>query len=234
MPGGDLMAFLPMIAIFVVFYFLLIRPQQKRAKEHKAMLEALQKGDEVVTAGGIVGRVAKLDRPVRGRRDRAERRDQRPARRDRAAAAQGHDQGAVTATSRERRRARRRRRAAHRRRPHPPAPTPSPAARHEPLSALEVHRDRRRAGRSASLYTLPNFFPRSAGGAGVRRKRDGEDRHRAARRRSRTRSRPANIPYPRRVARRDRRQGPLRRPRHAAQGARTCCRRSSATTTSSR
>ena len=60
-PGGDLMAFLPMVAIFVVFYFLLIRPQQKRAKETKAMLAALQKGDEVVTAGGIVGKVSKLD-----------------------------------------------------------------------------------------------------------------------------------------------------------------------------
>jgi preprotein translocase subunit YajC len=60
MPGGDFMTFLPMIAIFVVFYFLLIRPQQKRAKEQKAMLEALQKGDEVVTAGGIVGKIGKL------------------------------------------------------------------------------------------------------------------------------------------------------------------------------
>ena len=59
-PGSEIMTFLPMIAIFVVFYFLLIRPQQKRAKETKAMLEALQKGDEVITAGGIVGRVAKL------------------------------------------------------------------------------------------------------------------------------------------------------------------------------
>jgi preprotein translocase subunit YajC len=59
-PGSDLMAFLPMVAIFVVFYFLLIRPQQKRAKETKAMLAALQKGDEVVTAGGIVGKVSKL------------------------------------------------------------------------------------------------------------------------------------------------------------------------------
>jgi len=58
--GSDLMAFLPMILIFVVFYFLLIRPQQKKSKEHRAMLEALQKGDEVVTAGGVVGRVAKL------------------------------------------------------------------------------------------------------------------------------------------------------------------------------
>jgi preprotein translocase subunit YajC len=59
-PGADLMTFLPMIAIFVVFYFLLIRPQQKRAKETRAMLEALQKGDEVITAGGIVGKIANL------------------------------------------------------------------------------------------------------------------------------------------------------------------------------
>ena len=58
--GSDLMAFLPMVAIFVVFYFLLIRPQQKKAKEAKAMLEALQKGDEVVTAGGILGRISKI------------------------------------------------------------------------------------------------------------------------------------------------------------------------------
>jgi preprotein translocase subunit YajC len=54
------MAFLPMVAIFVVFYFLLIRPQQKRAKEQKTMLGALQKGDEVVTAGGLVGKISKL------------------------------------------------------------------------------------------------------------------------------------------------------------------------------
>ena len=54
------MSFLPIILIFVVFYFLLIRPQQKKAKEAKAMLDALQKGDEVVTAGGLLGRVTKL------------------------------------------------------------------------------------------------------------------------------------------------------------------------------
>jgi preprotein translocase subunit YajC len=59
--GGDLMAFLPMVAIFIVFYFLLIRPQQKKAKEARAMLDALQKGDEVVTAGGILGRIAKIN-----------------------------------------------------------------------------------------------------------------------------------------------------------------------------
>ena len=59
--SGSAMPFLPMIAIFVVFYFLLIRPQQKRAKETKAMLAALQKGDEVITAGGIIGKIAKLN-----------------------------------------------------------------------------------------------------------------------------------------------------------------------------
>jgi preprotein translocase subunit YajC len=60
-PGFDLMTFLPMIVIFILFYFMLIRPQQKRAKETKAMLSALQKGDEVITAGGVVGRIAKID-----------------------------------------------------------------------------------------------------------------------------------------------------------------------------
>jgi preprotein translocase subunit YajC len=60
--GGDagLMGFLPIILMFVLLYFLMIRPQMKRAKEQKAMVEALQKGDEVVTAGGIVGRITKL------------------------------------------------------------------------------------------------------------------------------------------------------------------------------
>lgn len=60
-PGGDFMAFLPMVAIFVVFYFLLIRPQQKKAKETRAMLDALQKGDEVATSGGVIGRISKLN-----------------------------------------------------------------------------------------------------------------------------------------------------------------------------
>jgi len=60
-PGGDpIMTFLPMIAIFIAFYFFLIRPQQKRAKETKAMLSALQVGDEIVIAGGIAGKVKKL------------------------------------------------------------------------------------------------------------------------------------------------------------------------------
>ena len=60
--GGDagLMSFLPIILMFVLLYFLMIRPQMKRAKEHKTMVEALQKGDEVVTAGGVLGRIAKV------------------------------------------------------------------------------------------------------------------------------------------------------------------------------
>ena len=60
--GGDsgLMGFLPIVLMFVLLYFLMIRPQMKRAKETKAMIEALQKGDEVVTAGGVVGRIAKM------------------------------------------------------------------------------------------------------------------------------------------------------------------------------
>ncbi|MFZ0468732.1 MAG: preprotein translocase subunit YajC [Thiogranum sp.] len=53
----DLMSFLPLVLIFVVFYFLLIRPQTKRAKEHKKMVEGLAKGDEVVTNGGLLGRI---------------------------------------------------------------------------------------------------------------------------------------------------------------------------------
>jgi preprotein translocase subunit YajC len=56
----SLLTFLPMVAIFVVFYFLLIRPQQKKQKEARAMLDSLNKGDEVVTAGGVVGRISKL------------------------------------------------------------------------------------------------------------------------------------------------------------------------------
>ena len=58
--GDTLLTFLPMVAIFVVFYFLLIRPQQKKAKEARAMLEALQKGDEIVTAGGVLGKISKI------------------------------------------------------------------------------------------------------------------------------------------------------------------------------
>ena len=59
--GGGFAAFIPMILIFVVFYFLLIRPQQKRAKEHKGMVAELAKGDEVVTNGGTLGKVTDTD-----------------------------------------------------------------------------------------------------------------------------------------------------------------------------
>jgi preprotein translocase subunit YajC len=51
---------LPIILMFVVLYFLMIRPQMKRAKEHKTMIDALQKGDEVVAAGGVLGRISKI------------------------------------------------------------------------------------------------------------------------------------------------------------------------------
>ena len=58
--GDTLMGLLPIILMFVILYFLMIRPQMKKAKEHKTMIEALQKGDEVV-AVGIVGKITKLD-----------------------------------------------------------------------------------------------------------------------------------------------------------------------------
>ena len=58
--GNALMQFLPLVLIFVVFYFLLIRPQTKRAKEHRAMVAALEVGAEVVTNGGILGKVTQL------------------------------------------------------------------------------------------------------------------------------------------------------------------------------
>jgi preprotein translocase subunit YajC len=56
-PGNPLFSFLPLIALFVIFYFLMIRPQMKRQKEHRNMVSALAKGDEVVSNGGIAGRV---------------------------------------------------------------------------------------------------------------------------------------------------------------------------------
>ncbi|MDT8344285.1 MAG: preprotein translocase subunit YajC [Thermohalobaculum sp.] len=59
--GGDfLTSLLPLVLIFVIFYFLLIRPQQKRAKEHKAMVEAVRRGDQVVLAGGIFGKISRV------------------------------------------------------------------------------------------------------------------------------------------------------------------------------
>ena len=61
-PAGasGLMSFLPLVLMFVVLYFIMIRPQMKRQKEHKAMIDALAKGDEVVIAGGVLGKIAKM------------------------------------------------------------------------------------------------------------------------------------------------------------------------------
>jgi len=59
--GGMFLSFLPLILIFVIFYFLLIRPQSKRAKEHKGMLENLKKGDKIITSGGIYGVIEGID-----------------------------------------------------------------------------------------------------------------------------------------------------------------------------
>jgi preprotein translocase subunit YajC len=59
--GGGFTAFVPLILMFAIFYFLLIRPQQKKAKEHQAMINALKKGDRVITSGGIHGRITSVD-----------------------------------------------------------------------------------------------------------------------------------------------------------------------------
>ena len=59
--SGALESLLPLVLIFVVFYFLLIRPQQKKQKQHREMLQALRRGDRVVTAGGIIGQITKVN-----------------------------------------------------------------------------------------------------------------------------------------------------------------------------
>ena len=60
MSGSGFAQFIPLILIFVIFYFFLIRPQQKKVKEHKLMVAALKRGDEVVTSGGIVGKIERI------------------------------------------------------------------------------------------------------------------------------------------------------------------------------
>ena len=60
MSGSGFAQFIPLILIFVIFYFFLIRPQQKKVKEHKLMVTALKRGDEVVTSGGIVGKIERI------------------------------------------------------------------------------------------------------------------------------------------------------------------------------
>ncbi len=61
---GSVGQLLPLVLMFVVLYFIMIRPQMKRQKEHKAMIDALAKGDEVVVAGGLIGRVAKMGESI--------------------------------------------------------------------------------------------------------------------------------------------------------------------------
>ena len=60
MSGSGFAQFIPLILIFVIFYFFLIRPQQKKVKEHKLMVTALKRGDEVITSGGIVGKIERV------------------------------------------------------------------------------------------------------------------------------------------------------------------------------
>jgi len=60
MSGSGFAQFVPLILIFVIFYFFLIRPQQKKVKEHKMMVSALKRGDEVITSGGIVGTIERI------------------------------------------------------------------------------------------------------------------------------------------------------------------------------
>ena len=60
MEGSGIGQFIPLILIFVIFYFFLIRPQQKKIKQHKLMVSALKRGDQVITSGGIVGRVERI------------------------------------------------------------------------------------------------------------------------------------------------------------------------------
>ena len=58
--NGQFAQFIPLILIFVIFYFFLIRPQQKRVKDHKAMVSSLKRGDEIITSGGIIGTIEKV------------------------------------------------------------------------------------------------------------------------------------------------------------------------------
>jgi preprotein translocase subunit YajC len=60
MSGSGFAQFVPLILIFVIFYFFLIRPQQKKVKEHKVMVSSLKRGDEVITSGGIVGKIERV------------------------------------------------------------------------------------------------------------------------------------------------------------------------------
>ena len=60
MSGQGIAQFIPLILIFVIFYFFLIRPQQKRVKDHKTMVESLKRGDEIITSGGVIGTIERV------------------------------------------------------------------------------------------------------------------------------------------------------------------------------
>ena len=60
MSGSGFAQFIPLILIFIIFYFFLIRPQQKKVKEHKAMVTSLKRGDEIITSGGLFGKIEKV------------------------------------------------------------------------------------------------------------------------------------------------------------------------------
>lgn len=64
--AGAFQQFIPLALMFAIFYFLLIRPQQKKAKEHRALLESIKKGDQVITAGGVHGKVASVEDGIVG------------------------------------------------------------------------------------------------------------------------------------------------------------------------
>jgi preprotein translocase subunit YajC len=88
----SLTGMLPLVLMFVVLYFVMIRPQMKRQKEHRAMIDAIAKGDEVVTAGGMLGKVTRLSEQYSARGDRQRCGGAGPAQRRGAGAAQGHGQ----------------------------------------------------------------------------------------------------------------------------------------------
>ena len=198
-PFGSLGSMLPLVLMFVVLYFVMIRPQMKRQKEHKAMIDALAKGDEVVTSGGMLGKVTKMGESflsveiANGVEIQVQRSRRRPG------AAQGHRQVSPRAAPR---------RAALR----------AGASRKidESLSGLEV-RDPgdRPAGRPALHAAEP--LRRSAGGAGQQRQGDAEDRRSLVPRVEQILD--AGRPQARlRAVRGQLGQGALRRPRRAEQG----------------
>ncbi len=155
--AGTLSTILPLVLIFVVFYFLLIRPQTKRAKEHREMVAKLAPGDEIVTNGGILGRITEVGEQLRHPPGLRRRRDPGPEVPGRAVDAQGHVQGRLSALD------------------------PARAA----LSALEGHHARGRHGRGdpARLAELVRRIPGAAAVAprprGVRRRRRGRHPRRA-------------------------------------------------------